>query len=135
MPKVWDSRPSSSSQVRRSSIPNSAASFTPSFRKALPKRPEQPGIFGPASPLRTIRGYNHQASVAWFYRQILALADGRPLDIAHQQLGHVAHLDIVAAAPGQAAQVEQAAEVAPDQHVGAAGQGIVELVTGHAQGL
>ena len=39
-----------------------------------------PGILGPASPSRIVRGFNHQASVAWFYRQILALADGRDPD-------------------------------------------------------
>ncbi len=35
------------------------------------------GPLGPASSSRTVRGFNHQASAAWFYRQILALADGR----------------------------------------------------------
>ncbi len=39
-----------------------------------------PGVLGPASPSRIIRGFNHQAAVAWFYRQILALADGRRPD-------------------------------------------------------
>ena len=39
-----------------------------------------PGVFGPASPVKMIRGFNHQASVAWFYRQILAWADGREPD-------------------------------------------------------
>ena len=35
-----------------------------------------PGVLGPASSVRFFRALNHQASVAWFYRQILALADG-----------------------------------------------------------
>ncbi len=39
-----------------------------------------PGPLGPASPLKIVRGFNHQAAVAWFYRQILALADGRKPD-------------------------------------------------------
>lgn len=39
-----------------------------------------PGPLGPASSVKSLRGFNHQASVAWFYRQILALADGRPGD-------------------------------------------------------
>ncbi len=34
------------------------------------------GAFGPASGSKMVRGFNHQASTAWFYRQILALADG-----------------------------------------------------------
>ena len=38
------------------------------------------GFLGPASSSKMIRGFNHQASVAWFYRQILALADGREPD-------------------------------------------------------
>ncbi len=38
------------------------------------------GAVGPASGSRMLRGFNHQASVAWFYRQILALADGRDPD-------------------------------------------------------
>ncbi len=41
-----------------------------------------PGMLGSASPLKMVRGFNHQASVAWFYRQILALADGREPDTA-----------------------------------------------------
>ncbi len=41
-----------------------------------------PGLLGPGSPSRIVRGFNHQASVAWFYRQILALADGREPDTA-----------------------------------------------------
>ncbi len=40
------------------------------------------GPFGPASASRTVRGFNHQAQGAWFYRQILALADGRQPDTA-----------------------------------------------------
>ncbi|MEM9554616.1 MAG: NADH:flavin oxidoreductase/NADH oxidase family protein [Acidobacteriota bacterium] len=39
-----------------------------------------PGPLGPSSRLRSVRGFNHQASVAWFYRQILRLADGREPD-------------------------------------------------------
>ncbi len=39
-----------------------------------------PGVFGPTSLLDTVRGFNHQASVAWFYRQILALANGQSPD-------------------------------------------------------
>lgn len=39
-----------------------------------------PGVLGPASPIKALRGFNHQAAGAWFYRQILALADGRPPD-------------------------------------------------------
>ena len=38
-----------------------------------------PGLLGPTSSVKTVRGFNHQAAVAWFYRQILALADDRPL--------------------------------------------------------
>ncbi len=38
------------------------------------------GVLGPGSPSRIVRGFNHQASVAWFYRQILALAGGREPD-------------------------------------------------------
>lgn len=38
------------------------------------------GYLGPASSSKMIRGFNHQAAVAWFYRQILALADGRKPD-------------------------------------------------------
>jgi 2,4-dienoyl-CoA reductase-like NADH-dependent reductase (Old Yellow Enzyme family) len=50
-------------------------------------RPERtlrlgPGPLGPLSRWRTIRGLNHQATAAWFYRQILALADDRPLPTA-----------------------------------------------------
>ncbi len=41
-----------------------------------------PGWLGSGSPSRIVRGFNHQASVAWFYRQILALADGRKADTA-----------------------------------------------------
>ena len=37
-----------------------------------------PGPFGPTSPIKEVRGFNHQAAAAWFYRQILALADDRP---------------------------------------------------------
>ncbi|MEM8996019.1 MAG: NADH:flavin oxidoreductase/NADH oxidase family protein [Acidobacteriota bacterium] len=36
-----------------------------------------PGIFGPGSSSASVRGFNNQGAVAWFYRQILALADGR----------------------------------------------------------
>ncbi len=39
-----------------------------------------PGLLGPASVSRIARGFNNQASVAWFYRHILALADGREPD-------------------------------------------------------
>ena len=35
-----------------------------------------PGVFGPASPLRSLRTLNAQAEVAWFYRQIIALSEG-----------------------------------------------------------
>lgn len=41
-----------------------------------------PGPLGPASASATVRGLNHQAQGAWFYRQILALADGREPDAA-----------------------------------------------------
>ncbi len=40
------------------------------------------GPLGPASASRLVRGFNHQAQGAWFYRQILALADGREPDTA-----------------------------------------------------
>ncbi len=39
-----------------------------------------PGPLSSASPSKMVRGFNHQAAVAWFYRQILALADGREPD-------------------------------------------------------
>ena len=41
-----------------------------------------PGIFGPASSIRSIRTLNSQAEVAWFYRQIIALSEGREPDLA-----------------------------------------------------
>ncbi len=39
-----------------------------------------PGVLGPTSRIASLRGFNHQAAVAWFYRQLLELADGRPPD-------------------------------------------------------
>ncbi|MEO1367988.1 MAG: NADH:flavin oxidoreductase, partial [Acidobacteriota bacterium] len=36
-----------------------------------------PGFFGPASASASVCGFNNQGAVAWFYRQILAVADGR----------------------------------------------------------
>lgn len=39
-----------------------------------------PGILGPVSPLRAMRTLNGQAEVAWFYRQIIALSEGREPD-------------------------------------------------------
>ncbi|MEM7586830.1 MAG: hypothetical protein AAF560_25800 [Acidobacteriota bacterium] len=39
-----------------------------------------PGAFGPSSGVKMMRGFNHQAAVAWYYRHILALADDRPID-------------------------------------------------------
>ncbi|MEM7434547.1 MAG: NADH:flavin oxidoreductase/NADH oxidase family protein [Myxococcota bacterium] len=40
-----------------------------------------PGIFGPVSPFRPLRSLNGQAEVAWFYRQIVALSEGRDPDL------------------------------------------------------
>ncbi len=40
-----------------------------------------PGPLGATSGSKTLRGLNHQAAVAWFYRQILALADDQPLPL------------------------------------------------------
>lgn len=39
-----------------------------------------PGIFDRASPVRSLRTLNGQAEVAWFYRQIIALGEGREPD-------------------------------------------------------
>lgn len=39
-----------------------------------------PGVFGPLSPIRSMRTLNGQAEVAWFYRQIIALSEGREPD-------------------------------------------------------
>jgi hypothetical protein len=36
-----------------------------------------PGWFGPNSPNDTLRGLNAQAQTAWYYAQIIRLADGR----------------------------------------------------------
>ncbi len=36
-----------------------------------------PGIFGPASPIRSLRTLNAQGEVAWFYRQLIELSEGR----------------------------------------------------------
>jgi hypothetical protein len=41
-----------------------------------------PSLLGPASPIRSIRTLNGQAEVAWFYRQIIALSEGREPDLA-----------------------------------------------------
>ncbi len=37
-----------------------------------------PGWFGPASPFNSMRAFNTQSVVAWFYRQIIESAHGRP---------------------------------------------------------
>ncbi len=41
-----------------------------------------PGIFGPTSPIRSLRTLNSQAEVAWFYRQIIALSEAREPDFS-----------------------------------------------------
>lgn len=41
-----------------------------------------PGVFGPVSPLRALRTLNGQAEIAWFYRQIIALSEGREPDFS-----------------------------------------------------
>ncbi|MDH3201526.1 MAG: NADH:flavin oxidoreductase/NADH oxidase family protein [Myxococcales bacterium] len=41
-----------------------------------------PGIFGPTSSIRSVRTLNSQAEVSWFYRQIIALGEGREPDLA-----------------------------------------------------
>lgn len=40
-----------------------------------------PGLLDRASPIRTIRTLNGAAEVAWFYRQIIALSEGREPDL------------------------------------------------------
>jgi 2,4-dienoyl-CoA reductase-like NADH-dependent reductase (Old Yellow Enzyme family) len=40
-----------------------------------------PGWFGPASSNAMIRGMNAQAQTAWFYRQLICLAEERPLEL------------------------------------------------------
>lgn len=40
-----------------------------------------PGIFGPGSSVRSLRTLNGQAEVAWFYRQLIALSEGREPDL------------------------------------------------------
>ncbi|MEM1183051.1 MAG: NADH:flavin oxidoreductase/NADH oxidase family protein [Acidobacteriota bacterium] len=49
-----------------------------------------PGPLGPSSPLASLRGFNNQGAVAWFYRQILALADGRPTPVRLSARGALA---------------------------------------------
>lgn len=41
-----------------------------------------PGIFGRASSSRSMRTLNGQAEVAWFYRQIIAMSEGREPDLS-----------------------------------------------------
>ncbi|MEM7437263.1 MAG: NADH:flavin oxidoreductase/NADH oxidase family protein [Myxococcota bacterium] len=41
-----------------------------------------PGLLGPVSPFRSVRTLNNQAEIAWFYRQILALSEGREPDLS-----------------------------------------------------
>lgn len=45
-----------------------------------------PGIFDRASPLPSLRTLNGQAEVAWFYRQIIALGEGREPDLSLRTL-------------------------------------------------
>ncbi len=40
-----------------------------------------PGVFGPASENRILRALNVQAGTAWFYQQIVDLADGNPTNV------------------------------------------------------
>jgi 2,4-dienoyl-CoA reductase-like NADH-dependent reductase (Old Yellow Enzyme family) len=40
-----------------------------------------PGWFGPTSSNTSIRGFNAQAQTAWFYRQLICLAEERPLEL------------------------------------------------------
>jgi hypothetical protein len=53
-----------------------------------------PGVLGRASAVRTIRTLNGQAEVAWFYRQIVELSEGREpvlsLGAWSAMLGHFA---------------------------------------------
>lgn len=39
-----------------------------------------PGFLSPSSSNKTIRAFNSQAGTAWYYQQILHLADGEPVD-------------------------------------------------------
>lgn len=41
-----------------------------------------PGVFGPTSSVRSLRTLNSQAEGAWFYRQIIAVSEGREPDLA-----------------------------------------------------
>ncbi|MEM9729551.1 MAG: NADH:flavin oxidoreductase, partial [Myxococcota bacterium] len=62
-------------------LPNQLFSGTLSELPAPEKdRSLGPGVFGPLSPIRSMRTLNGQAEVAWFYRQIIALSEGREPD-------------------------------------------------------
>ena len=41
-----------------------------------------PGLLGPVSPFRGVRTLNSQGEIAWFYRQLIALSEGRDPDLS-----------------------------------------------------
>lgn len=45
-----------------------------------------PGVFGPNSPLFAFKALNAQGGVAWYYRQIIRLAEGREPDVSLRML-------------------------------------------------
>lgn len=55
-------------------------------REALPVPEKEirlgPGVFGRASSIRSMRTLNGQAETAWFYRQIIAMSEGREPDLS-----------------------------------------------------